>query len=113
MIHSFDQTKACVHDIHNLNDLKWEISDCTLLGDKGHISKKIQLDLFETTRIQLEVPYIINQKDFKPTSYKKKCSIQKCVFLKIQESINLSQSSILWIMIFSGILKKRQSSILP
>jgi hypothetical protein len=31
VIHSFDLTKASVHDIHYLNDLKWEISDCTLL----------------------------------------------------------------------------------
>lgn len=67
VIHSFDLTKASVHDIHYLNDLKWEISDCTLLGDKGYINKEIQLDLFETARIQLEVPYRSNQKDFKPT----------------------------------------------
>jgi hypothetical protein len=60
-------TKASVHNIHYLNDLQWEIADCTLLGDKGYISKEFQLDLFETARIRLEVPYKSNQKDFKPT----------------------------------------------
>lgn len=67
VIHSFDLTKASVHDIHYLNDLKWEFSDCTLLGDKGYLSKEIQLDLFETAHIRLEVPYRNNQKDFNPT----------------------------------------------
>jgi hypothetical protein len=43
------------------------MSDCTLLGDKGYISKEVQLDLFETANIRLEVPYRSNQKDFKPT----------------------------------------------
>ena len=67
VIHSFDLTKASVHDIHYLNDLKWELSDCILLGDKAYISRDIQLDLFETAHIRLEVPYKCNQKDFKPT----------------------------------------------
>ena len=67
IIHSFELTKASVHDIHYLNDLKWELSDCILLGDKGYLSKDVQLDLFENVRIKLEVPYRSNQKDFKPT----------------------------------------------
>jgi hypothetical protein len=73
VIHSFVLTKASVHDIRYLNDLKWEMSDCTLLGDnastlrqssvttklsnQAYISKEVQLDLFETARIRLEVPY--------------------------------------------------------
>jgi len=66
VIHSFDMTKASVHDINYLGDLKWEISDCTLIGDRGYISKEVQLDLFETARIRLEVPMRGNQKGFKP-----------------------------------------------
>jgi hypothetical protein len=38
-----------------------------LLADKGYVSKEVQLDLFETAHIRLEVPYWSNQKDFKPT----------------------------------------------
>lgn len=67
IIHSFDMTKASVHDIHYLNDLKWEMSDCTLIGDRGYLSKTIQLDLFQTANIKLEVPMRKNQIDFKPT----------------------------------------------
>ncbi|KAA6328834.1 hypothetical protein EZS27_022303 [termite gut metagenome] len=41
VVHSFGMTKASVHDIKYLKDLKYEISDCTLLGDKGYVSKEI------------------------------------------------------------------------
>ena len=34
---------------------------------KGYLSVAIQLDLFETSEIRLEVPYRLNQKDWKPT----------------------------------------------
>ena len=40
---------------------------CTILGDKGYLSASVQLDLFETSEIRLEVPYRLNQKDWKPT----------------------------------------------
>jgi hypothetical protein len=59
-------TKAAVHDIHYPDEIKYQISDCTLLGDKGYLCKNIQLDLFETANIRLEVPFRTNQKDFKP-----------------------------------------------
>jgi hypothetical protein len=59
-------TKASVHDINYLKDLNYKIFDCTLLGDKGYLSKDIQIDLFQTAHIRKEVPYRTNQKDFKP-----------------------------------------------
>ena len=34
-------------------------------GDKGYLSAAIQLDLFKTSGIRLEVPYRLNQKDWK------------------------------------------------
>ena len=67
VIHSFDLTKASVHDIHYLKDVKVDYSDCTVIGDRGYISADVQLDLFETAHIKLEVPYRSNQKDWKPT----------------------------------------------
>ena len=67
VIHSFDLTKASVHDIHYLKDVKVDYSNCTLIGDKGYISAWVQLDLFETANIRLEVPYRYNQKEWKPT----------------------------------------------
>jgi hypothetical protein len=59
-------TKASVHDIRYLGDLKYEMTDCTLLGDKGYLSKEVQSDLFQTAHIRLEVPMKRNQKEFKP-----------------------------------------------
>lgn len=66
VIHSYDLTKAAVHDINYLKDVKWEYHDCSIFGDRGYISKSVQLDLFETANIKLEVPYRLNQKDWKP-----------------------------------------------
>ena len=56
VIHSFDLTKASVHDIHYLKDVKLDYSNCTVIGDRGYISAQVQLDLFETAKIRLEVP---------------------------------------------------------
>ncbi len=36
VIHSFDLTKAGVHDIHFLKDMKVDYSNCTVIGDKGY-----------------------------------------------------------------------------
>ena len=67
VIHFFDLTKASVHDIHYLKDVKVDYSNCTVIGDRGYISAQVQLDLFETANIRLEVPYRCNQKEWKPT----------------------------------------------
>ena len=67
VIHSCDLSKASVHDIYYLQDIKYEYHRCTFLGDKGYLSASVQLDLFETSEIRLEVPYRLNQKDWKPT----------------------------------------------
>jgi len=44
-----------------------DYSNCTLIGNKGYISSKVQLELFEIANIRLEVPYKSNQKEWKPT----------------------------------------------
>jgi len=69
VIHSYDLTGANVHDLHYLKDVQWEYHDCTILGDKGYLSAPVQLDLFETANIRLEVPYRLNQKNWQPTSW--------------------------------------------
>jgi len=66
VIHSFDLTKASVHDLYYLNDVSIEMENCTLIGDKAYLSKEVQLDLFTTSNIVLEVPMRINQKNYKP-----------------------------------------------
>jgi len=62
---SFDLTPANVHDIHYLNDVKQLLKNCYLIGDKGYISHSVQLDLFNTREIKLEVPMRKNQFNFK------------------------------------------------
>lgn len=66
---SFDLTPASVHDIHYLKDIKSQLSDCVLLGDRGYLSQTIQLDLFNEVNIELETPKRVNQKDYKPQFY--------------------------------------------
>ncbi len=66
---SFDLSPASVHDIHYLKDIKTQLSDCVLIGDKGYLSSKVQFNLFETANIRLETPKRKNQKDYKPPFY--------------------------------------------
>lgn len=67
VIHSYDLSKASVHDIHYINDIKAIYRDCCIIGDKGYIGAEVQLDLFEAANIRLECPYRLNQKDWKST----------------------------------------------
>jgi hypothetical protein len=69
VIHSYDLTKASVHDIAYLSEVKNQFNDCLLLGDKGYLSAEIKLDLFSSANIQLETPLRINQKNFQPQPY--------------------------------------------
>lgn len=69
VIHSYDMTAASVHDLHYLNDVQWEYHDCTMLGDKGYLSAEIQQNLFDVANITLEVPYRLNQKNWKPPTW--------------------------------------------
>jgi len=66
---SIDLSPASVHDIHYLKDIREQLSDCTLLGDKGYLSSEIQIDLFNYANIELETPKRINQKDYEPQFY--------------------------------------------
>lgn len=63
---AIDLTPANVHDIHYLEDICSQLSDCTLLGDKGYLSAAVQLNLFESVNIRLDTPKRNNQKDYKP-----------------------------------------------
>lgn len=43
---SIDLSPASVHDIHFFKDIKDQLSDCLLLGDKDYLSSQVQIDLF-------------------------------------------------------------------
>ena len=66
---SVDITKASVHDIHYLKDIKSQLADCVLIGDKGYLSSTFLLDLFESSNIKLETPMRSNQKNYKAQPY--------------------------------------------
>ena len=66
VIHSYDMTAASVHDLHYLKDVCWEYHDCMMLADKGYLSAEVQKNLFEVANITLEVPYRLNQKNWRP-----------------------------------------------
>ncbi len=64
---SMDLSKASVHDLQYLNDLKHSgMNNCTLIGDAGYLSSEQQTDLFTQHHIKLKTPMRSNQKDFKP-----------------------------------------------
>ncbi len=66
VIQSLDLTKASVHDVHYLKDVKELFSNCLMIGDKGYIGRQHQINLFDTAGIKLEVPLRSNQKEQKP-----------------------------------------------
>ena len=62
---SMDISKASVHDVHFLNNIKRSrMKNATLLGDKGYLSAQYQIDLFESCNIQLKTPLRSNQNDY-------------------------------------------------
>lgn len=71
---SIDLSPASVHDINYLKDIKVQISDCTLIGDRGYLSAEVQLNLFESCNITLNTPMRSNQNHYKkqPFVFRKK-----------------------------------------
>jgi hypothetical protein len=65
----FDLTKASVHDIHYLKDIKHSHNQCIILGDKAYLSKEYQLDLFHSSKIKLEVPMRSNQYNYRKQNF--------------------------------------------
>jgi len=64
---SMDLSKASVHDVHYLPQVKQSgLKYCTLLADKGYLSATHQLDLFTSCQVNLQTPLRSNQKDYKP-----------------------------------------------
>ena len=69
VFHSIDISKANVHDIGYLSNVKLQLSNAVLLGDKGYISSEQQLDLFQNVNVKLETPMRSNQKGYKKQPY--------------------------------------------
>lgn len=64
---SMDLTKASMHDIHYLKEIKHSgLTNCLLLADKGYLSAHQQIDLFYRAGIRLQTPMRSNQRDYRP-----------------------------------------------
>ena len=66
---SIDISPASVHEIHYLKDIKAQLKNCTLIGDRGYLSAQYQLNLFETRSIKLDTPMRRNQKNYREQPY--------------------------------------------
>jgi hypothetical protein len=82
---SIDLTKANVHDVAYLQEVKFKVSDCVLLGDKGYIDSQVQLNLFDHANVKLETPLRNNQKNFKVYPY---------IFRKVRKRIETLYSQL-------------------
>lgn len=89
VIHSYDMTAASVHDLHYLKDVRWEYHDCMMLGDKGYLSAEVQKNLFEVANITLEVPYRLNQKNWRPPvwAYKRFRKRIETIFSQLNDNL--------------------------
>lgn len=70
---SFDLSPASVHNINYLDDIKMQLSDCVLLGEKGDLSAEVQLSIFDNQQIELSTLMCKNQRDYReqPFVFKK------------------------------------------
>jgi len=66
---SFDISTASIHDIHFLQDIKHQMNNCTLIGDRGYLSTQVQTDLFNYANIKLDPPMRNNQKNYQKQKY--------------------------------------------
>ena len=75
--------------MHYLNDIRWEYHDCMMLGDRGYLSADIQQNLFEAAKITLEVPYRLNQKNWRPPTgaYKRFRKRIETIFSQLNDNL--------------------------
>ena len=94
VVHSFDFTPANVHDVNYLKDVKYNLNNCELIGDRGYISADYQLDLFTQSNIKLTVPMRKNQHnqiEFSPTKRRKRKRIET-LLSQLDEQFSLNRN---------------------
>lgn len=110
IFHSFDFSPANLHDINYLNDIKENFQNCLLIGDRGYISKEIQMDLFNYSRINLSVPMRKNQHDFVEFS-RMKSKIRKRIETNISQLCGQFTININFAKTFQGLATRIVSKI--
>lgn len=69
VLQSLNLTKASIHDVNYLNDVRSVFKNCIITGDRGYISKEWKERLWTESGICIEAPGRSNQKDRKPVLY--------------------------------------------
>ena len=91
---TFDISKASVHDIHYLDDVKNQLNHCILIGDKGYLSRQYQRDLFDSAAIELTTPKCTSQVDFEPFKplYRKARKRIETLFSQLCDQFNIRRN---------------------
>lgn len=110
IVHSFDFTPANVHDVNYLKDIKHNLENCTLIGDRGYISAGYQMDLFEHSNIKLSVPMRKNQHNFVAFS-KTKRKIRKRIETVISQLTGQFMMGVNYAKTFEGLAVRILSKI--
>ncbi|WP_312082184.1 MULTISPECIES: IS982 family transposase [Epilithonimonas] len=110
IFHSFDFTPANVHDVHYLIDIKENFQNCLLIGDRGHISKELQIDLFNFSKINLSVPMRRNQHNFVEFS-RTKSKIRKRIETNISQLCGQFTTNVNFAKTFQGLATRIVSKI--
>ena len=110
IFHSFDFTPANVHDVNYLKDIKENFRNCLLIGDRGYISKKLQVDLFNYSKINLSVPMRKNQHSFVEFS-RTKSKIRKRIETNISQLCGQFTINVNFAKTFQGLATRIVSKI--
>lgn len=110
IFHSFDFTPANVHDVHYLIDIKENFQNCLLIGDRGYISKELQIDLFNFFKINLSVPMRRNQHNFVEFS-RTKSKIRKRIETNISQLCGQFTTNVNFAKTFQGLATRIVSKI--
>ena len=95
IFYSMEMTKASVHDVHYLSEIKYSgLNNCTLIADKGYLSKPHQIDLFNSCQIKLKTPNRYNQynKERFPLIFKKSKKRIETLFSQLCDQFMLKRN---------------------
>ena len=94
LIYRYDLSQAHHHDIKYLHDLKDDISNCYLVGDKGYRSTPWRLTLFEYAGIELATPCRSNEllQYAMPEDYQRLRKRVEVVFSQLVDQFNVRKS---------------------
>jgi len=93
---TMEMTKASVHDVRYLDELKYDLSlrGITLIADRGYLSAPKQLELFEYSRIVVATPMRRGQRNYKtfPKVFKSKRKRIETLFSQLCDQMMLKRN---------------------